>query len=111
MTGLRRLKDNNFVFTKCKKSEKILEEYKSRYSPEACFFNEHVELDSDAVVGSTELQEAYEAYAKKRELHPKQNAMKHFIEGSDYNITSCRKRINGSKNPLNAYQGIRLKEA
>ncbi len=43
MNGVKRLKDNNFQFTKCKVSEELLSEYEKDLNPMISFFDECIE--------------------------------------------------------------------
>lgn len=47
MNGLKRLKENNFQFTKCKVSEELLKEYEKDLNPMISFFEECIEQADD----------------------------------------------------------------
>ena len=106
MKGAKRLMNNNFVFTRSKVSDALWTKYKTRYSPEKCFFEEHLRLSKGSIISAEVVQEAYEEYADKAEAKTGRNDMKNFISKHYPKVKHKRKRINGSKNPLAVYEGL-----
>lgn len=106
MKGVKRLMKNNFVFTRSKVSEELWLKYKAQYSPEKCFFEEHLKLSEGSTISAEEVQAAYEEYADNAEAKTKRYAMKNFISKNYPQVKHRRKRINGSKNPLAVYEGL-----
>ena len=97
---------NNFVFTRSKVSEELWLKYKAKYSPEKCFFEEHLKLSKGSIISAEEVQAAYEEYADNAKAKSKRYAMKDFISKNYPEVKHRRKRINGSKNPLAVYEGL-----
>lgn len=110
MKGAKRLINNNFVFTHSTVSEQKLNEYKAQYSPEQCFFSEHLKLMEKSIVSAEEVQSAYEDYAETLGVKIGRYDMKGFISRSYPQVKQKRKRINGSKNPLAVYEGLAFVE-
>ena len=112
MKGLRRLYKNNWVFTRCKKSEEILSEYKSQYTPEAVFFNKYIEItdDSDDFILTTDLQDQYEQYAMELGISCGNHDMVKYIKKHYPDKYSPKKRCKGYKNGRAVFLGLKLKE-
>lgn len=110
MKGLKRLMDNNFVFTHSSVSEQLLNEYKAKYCPENVFFDKYLTLDNTEIISRDEVQKLYEQFAEENNIPYGSYAMKNFIANNYPNVKQKRKRINGGKNPIAIYEGLGFAE-
>lgn len=106
MKGLKRLIQNNFIFTSSEASVKVLAQYKTQYCPEQVFFSQYLVLDKDGVISREKVQELYECFSDEHGQHTNRQAMKSFISNNYPQVKQKRKRINGSRNPLAVYVGL-----
>lgn len=104
--GLKRLVENNFVFSLTKESKAVLLLYKSRYCPEQVFFEKYLEFKEDSLISRVEVQKRYEEFAYKRNINVKSHDILNYITLNYSQVKLERKRINGSKNPIAAYEGL-----
>ena len=104
--GLKRLVENNFVFILTKESKAVLLLYKSRYCPEQVFFEKYLEFKEDSLISRVEVQKRYEEFAYKRNVNVKSHDILNYITLNYSQVKLERKRINGSKNPIAAYEGL-----
>ena len=104
--GLKRLVENNFVFSLTKESKAVLLLYKSRYCPEQVFFEKYLEFKEDSLISRVEVQKRYEEFAYKRNVNVKSHDILNYITLNYSQVKLERKRINGSKNPIAAYEGL-----
>lgn len=104
--GLKRLVENNFVFSLTKESKDVLLLYKSRYCPEQVFFEKYLEFKEDSLISRVEVQKRYEEFAYKRNINVKSHDILNYITLNYSQVKLERKRINGSKNPIAAYEGL-----
>ena len=104
--GLKRLVENNFVFSLTKESKDVLLLYKSRYCPEQVFFEKYLEFKEDSLISRVEVQKRYEEFAYKRNMNVKSHDILNYITLNYSQVKLERKRINGSKNPIAAYEGL-----
>ena len=104
--GLKRLVENNFVFSLTKESKAVLLLYKSRYCPEQVFFEKYLEFKEDSLISRVEVQKRYEEFAYKRNMNVKSHDILNYITLNYSQVKLERKRINGSKNPIAAYEGL-----
>ena len=104
--GLKRLVENNFVFSLTKESKDVLLLYKSRYCPEQVFFEKYLEFKEDSLISRVEVQKRYEEFAYKRNLNVKSHDILNYITLNYSQVKLERKRINGSKNPIAVYEGL-----
>ena len=104
--GLKRLVENNFVFSLTKESKDVLLLYKSRYCPEQVFFEKYLEFNEDSLISRVEVQKRYEEFAYKRNLNVKSHDILNYITLNYSQVKLERKRINGSKNPIAVYEGL-----
>ena len=64
--GLIRLRQNNFVFTKSRKAEKALEEYKEKIDPYLVFVRNYVKEDNDAArISVTDFRKHFQIWCSK----------------------------------------------
>lgn len=104
--GLKRLIENNFVFSLTKESEETLLSYKARYCLEQVFFNKNLVFKEDAIISRVEVQKQYEVFADRNNLNVKAYDIIKFISLNYPQVKLRRKRINGSKNPIAVYKGL-----
>lgn len=106
MKGLKRLIENNFIFSSSKESERVLERYKTQYCPEQIFFSKYLVLDENKTISRDKVQKKYEKFADERGVKVGCYDIKDFISRNYPQVKQSRKRINGSKNPLAVYEGL-----
>ena len=113
MQGLHRLIKNNFVFTKCKSSEKAKAEAMAQYCPEEIFFSQCIKIvDEDIYESSEDIRQAFNAYCLEHNVSGIYN-IKSYLDKRG--VQHYRKRIDDdgkicpSGNPKSVYAGIRLK--
>ena len=104
--AIKRLVENNFVFSLTKESKAVLLLYKSRYCPEQVFFEKYLEFKEDSLISRVEVQKRYEEFAYKRNVNVKSHDILNYITLNYSQVKLERKRINGSKNPIAAYEGL-----
>ena len=106
MKGLKRLIENNFIFSSSNESERVLEQYKTQYCPEQIFFSNYLVLDENKTISRDKVQKKYEKFADERGVKVGCYDIKDFISRNYPQVKQSRKRINGSKNPLAVYEGL-----
>ena len=89
-----------------KESKAVLLLYKSRYCPEQVFFEKYLEFKEDSLISRVEVQKRYEEFAYKRNVNVKSHDILNYITLNYSQVKLERKRINGSKNPIAAYEGL-----
>ena len=109
MEGLMRLKKNNWEFSKYRRSEELLDEYRCQYSPEASFFNKYLEKDKDGLLLTSKVQERYAEYAVLNGVCCGTHDMINYIKAVHPDIPRKKKRC-GDKNPRSVYVGLRFKD-
>lgn len=110
MHGLKRLIENNFIFSSSKESERVLEQYKTQYCPEQIFFSKYLMVEENKIISRDEVQQRYEKFADECGIKVGCYDIKAFISRNYPQVKQKRKRINGSKNPLAVYEGLAFAE-
>lgn len=70
LAGLRRLMDNNFIFSETEINKAEVQRYREESDSVLSFVNEYCELGSEYSVGSTELFNTYKVYCEECGLKP-----------------------------------------
>lgn len=109
MEGLRRLIQNNYVFTKSKLSEKIKREYINQNNSFQAFLVEACNFENDSYMFSYEIEGAYKIFCDMNDLAPMKKNSIHYILKHVQKLRYHKKDAkNGSKR--NGYSGIKLKK-
>lgn len=110
MHALLRLFNNNFKFTKPRRSWEFLENYKAQTNSFAVFFNRYVELvDSEEYIFAADLLSQYHNFCEAAGWETlKDSEVRRFLDTKN-KIEKTKKRRNGKGNPLSCYVGCRFK--
>lgn len=117
MKGLKRLIENNFVFTPCEISEKEKEVAMAKYCPEQVFFDTCIkQVESERYESSRLINDAFKEFCAEKGSAGSGYNIISFLEEQGYH--RVRKRVNeegftessSEINPTYVFEGIRLKK-
>ena len=107
LDGLKRLIQNNYVFSEAEKNRMEVEKYREDSDSLLSFLKECCDKGADYEVGSTELYNAYKNYCEESNLRPyAHRTMISNLKASDTSILSVRDSV-GRKRVL---KGLKLKD-
>ena len=106
MKGLKRLFGNNFVFTQCKESEKLKQDYIAEEDTIGAFFNEWIRFDPNGKITAKELAAAYARYCEINCVKRRKDSdLRSYIKSRLSSKVECKK-IRIREKTANGFVGI-----
>ena len=110
MLGLQRLKKNNYIFSRCQKSEHIMKEYLIQSFPEIQFIKLYLKADTDGKVATKELDDRYKAFCYNYDVpRASQIRWKDYLS-EEFCIRNARGICYKNNNDARGFAGVSFKK-
>lgn len=109
MEGLKRLKNNNFVFSYCKTSQQLMKEYLIQAFPESQFIKMYLTANPNGKVATAELNRYYKKFCANYDLPFTSNIRWHEILSAEFNVKRARGISYGDNTDARGFAGVSFK--